>query len=325
MTGRVHCLAVLALPACLAIALSGCASISDQALRSSLSALATKPVSNPTSVSAAPVKCSDPTASLRPSGPLPAPAQMPTGSFMRAIQLRGRLIAGVNQNYLRFGYLNPFNGQIEGLEIDILHEVARAIFGNPNAIEFKALTVNERLTSVQSGKVDIVADAVTITCDRLSQASFSTVYYHAGQRVLVPSNSSAKRIQDLARKRVCVSAGSTSFTNLTKYSGVIPVGVQQGTDCVVALQEGTVAAISGDDAILLGYHAQDPYTKLVGPRFSEEPYGMAINRAHPEFVRFVNAVLDRMRADGTLASIYRRWLSGVESPIPPVPSAHYRD
>ena len=68
---------------------------------------------------------------------------------------------------------------------------------------------------------------------------------------------------------------------------------------MVALQEGRVDAISADDSILLGYQAQDPYTKIVGTRLSDEPYGMAINRAHPEFVRFVNAVLARMRADGS--------------------------
>ena len=62
--------------------------------------------------------------------------------------------------------------------------------------------------------------------------------------------------------------------------------------------EGDVDAISSDNAILLGYTSQDPNTKIVGPPIADEPYGMAISKKHPDFVRFVNGMLARMRADG---------------------------
>jgi polar amino acid transport system substrate-binding protein len=100
--------------------------------------------------------------------------------------------------------------------------------------------------------------------------------------------------------------------------------VDQRTDCLVALQEGRVAAISSDDAILLGFKAQDPNTKIVGPRLADEPYGMAINRGHPEFVRFVNGVLERLRDDGRWKAIHRRWL-GPFAPTPAPPRASYSD
>src|SRR2546429_1866818 len=43
---------------------------------------------------------------------------------------------------------------------------------------------------------------------RRQQVDFSTVYYDAGQRVLVPTSSSARGLQDLGGKRVCASAQS---------------------------------------------------------------------------------------------------------------------
>jgi polar amino acid transport system substrate-binding protein len=180
---------------------------------------------------------------------------------------------------------------------------------------------------IQEQSVDIVADAMTINCERLKQVSFTSVYYEAGQRVLVPSNSPVRGIGDLAGKKVCATKGSTSIKNIEKLAPrAIPYEVPLRTDCLVALQEGRVAAISTDDAILYGLQAQDPYTKIVGPRFNEEPYGMAINRGHPEFVRFVNGVLARMRSDGTWASIYNNWLGRVtHAPAPSPPQAHYRD
>ena len=63
-------------------------------------------------------------------GPLPAPGEMPDGSTMAAIRERGRLIVGVSGDTLLFGARNPLTDQIEGFDIDMLKEVARAIFGD---------------------------------------------------------------------------------------------------------------------------------------------------------------------------------------------------
>jgi polar amino acid transport system substrate-binding protein len=50
---------------------------------------------------------------------------------------------------------------------------------------------------------------------------------------------------------------------------------------------------------------------------------MAISRAHPEFTRFVNAVLDRERQDGTWKRLYDNWL-GRFGKAPAPPAARYR-
>ena len=100
----------------------------------------------------------------------------------------------------------------------------------------------------------------------------------------------------------------------------IPVTVPYWTDCLVLLQQGQVAAISTDDSILDGLAAQDPFTKLVGPDLTNEPYGLAISKQHPDFVRFVNAVLAKERADGAWAASYARW---VGAPVPAPPTVGY--
>jgi polar amino acid transport system substrate-binding protein len=307
--------------------LAGCGSASDRPLQITLRALNAKARS--TSANSAPTtagRCAHLTASLRPPAVMPTPGAMPAGSFMAKIKQRGYLIAGVNSGFLGYGYLNPFTGQIEGFEIDLAREVARAIFGDTkNRLQLRALTVPQRIPEVNNGDVDIVVDAVTITCSRRQQVDFSTVYYDAKQRVLVPISSKARSLQDLGGKRVCASAGSAPIPVIQRQpSHPRAVGQPQAIDCLVALQQGRVDAISTDDSILLGFRAQDPYTKIVGRNLADVPYGMAISKAHPEFVRFVNGVLARTRADGTWRRIYARWLGKTfHAKTPAPPTAQY--
>ena len=80
-------------------------------------------------------------------------------------------------------------------------------------------------------------------------------------------------------------------------------------DCLVALQQRQVDAVSTDDSILAGLVAQDPYLHIVGPSLNEEPYGIGINLQNTGLVRFVNGTLERIRRDGTWNTLYRKWLT----------------
>jgi polar amino acid transport system substrate-binding protein len=268
---------------------------------------------------AATATCNPEAASLAPAGP---PSVTP-GSFMVKIRARGYLIAGIDQNDYHFGYLNPLDGKIEGFDIDMIKAVADAIFGNPNRVEYKAISDDQRKADILNGSVDIVAYTMTITCDRLKQIDFSSVYFDAHQRILVPDNSTVAIPLDLAGEKVCVTKGSDSGSNLRLPSGEIQpivVSVPYWTDCLVLLQQGQVAAVSTDDSILAGLEAQDPFTKIVGPPLNDQPYGLAISKQHPDFVRFVNAVLAQERADGAWAASYAHW---VGTPAPRPPTAQY--
>ncbi|MFC7755628.1 transporter substrate-binding domain-containing protein [Tsukamurella soli] len=156
--------------------------------------------------------CGDPTASYRPTG-----AQ--TGGTLAMIRARGRLIAGVDQNTYKFGYRNPVTGRLEGFDVDIARAVAKAIFGNPDAIQFRVVDPGTRIAAVQDHDVDITVDTMTVNCARWKDVAFSTVYYQAGQRVLVPKSSTATSIASLGGKKVCAAAGSTSIQNIVNAAG----------------------------------------------------------------------------------------------------------
>jgi polar amino acid transport system substrate-binding protein len=326
MSARARRRVVAGLIACAAVALGGCASVSDRAQNSSLVALATQepppgpelPVLQPTR------SCLEhPFRSLRPSV-LPRPRHMPAGSLMHRIYERGYLVVGVDQNTLGLGYFNPATARMEGFDIDLVRAVARAIFGRHPRIRYEAISTKQRETVIVTretrdhrkvyGEVDLVASAFSITCKRRRRMLFSSVYYKAQQKLLVPENSRVFTLSDLDGKKVCATESSTSIARLSvnrDMTGVIPEPVPLRPDCLVALQEGEVAAISSDDAILFGFCRQDPQTKIVGLSLNIERYGMAINPRYPEFVTFINAVLGRLRRSDDLRTLRRRWFKGL--------------
>ena len=247
---------------------------------------------------------------------------------MAQIYARGYLMAGVDQNTYGWAFRNPNTGQPEGFDIDMLRQVSQAIFGSPDHIRYTIVPNADRVQAVQHNQVDIVAETMTINCAREQSIDFSTVYYQAGQQILVPSSSTITGPLDLGHKRVCAIDGSTSLDNLVGPKvapHVVTWAVESETDCLVMLEQGQVDAISTDNAILQGLRAQDPNTKIVGDTFTQEPYGMAISKAHPEFTAFVNGVLANERADGAWAMIYARWLGAAPNgQVPTPPAATYR-
>jgi polar amino acid transport system substrate-binding protein len=271
--------------------------------------------------------------SLRPLGPLPQPGAMPPGSTMATIAQRGRLIVGVDQSKYLVGFRNPLTGELEGTDIDIVHRIAEAIFGDPNRVQFRVYDIADRVKAVEEKQVDMVVNNFSITCARQRSVEFSTPYQTAQQRLLVPVDSGVRQVEDLAGGTVCTSAGSTTERRLEELPVAQPdaprrleVITEPGIpDCVVRLQLGQVDAVSSDDIILAGLAAQDPQTRVVGPVLDTAGYGVGMSKDTPDLVRFVNAVLEQGRADGSLEDSYRRWLGGQLEPAPVPPPARYRD
>jgi polar amino acid transport system substrate-binding protein len=303
----------------IALALTGCTAATPPA-----AAPAPAPSASTRVPAATPDDC-DARASFRPQGAVPAPGRMPAGTLMATIQKRGRLVIGTSQDSPLFSSRNPFTGQVEGFDIDIARLIAKAIFGDEKKLQIKVIPHGDRTTQWagdEKDPVDLVINTMTANCARWEAVDFSSVYLETGQRLLVAKDSTVAEVTDLKEQPVCAAVGSTSFTNLQK-AGADAVARGGWGECLVAFQQNEVVAISTDDTILAGLAAQDPFAKVVGPRFTEEPYAVAISKKHPEFTRFVNAVLEQARRDGAWKATYDRWL-GALGPAPRPPAARYR-
>lgn len=267
--------------------------------------------------------CDNPLQSYAPNAA--DPLGIPTGSTMADIRQRGRLIAGVSADTYLLGARDPVTGQVQGFDIDLVKQVAKAIFGDEDRYQLRVITAAQRLEVLQDHEVDIVARNMTITCDRWESIAFSAEYYRSGQKVLVRKGSDITGLDTLAGHRVCAPFGTSSMDNLIRLApDAEPVGADNHTGCLVLLQEGKVDAITGDDTVLAGLASQDPYAEVLDEdAFTEEPYGIGVPPDQVDMVRFVNGVLERMRADGSWDASYARWLAPTLGRSPGQPQPQY--
>ncbi|HLL62656.1 MAG TPA: glutamate ABC transporter substrate-binding protein [Propionibacteriaceae bacterium] len=280
---------------------------------------------SPSGSAGAPASCRNPTASYAPNGDLPSPSDLPSGSTMAKIRERGRLVAGVSADTYLLGSRDPLSGRIEGFDIDMVKAVTKAIFGDENRYQLRVITAAQRIPLLQEGQVDLVARNMTITCDRWTQIAFSSEYYRSGQKILVRKGAKARSLAGLKGQKVCAPRATSSLENLKKLAPeAVPVEADNHTGCLVLFQQGEVAAITGDDTVLAGLAAQDPYAVVPEQRaLTAEPYGLGIPPKNVDFVRFVNARLAQMRSNGEWKAIYNRWLAESLGPAPSPPKAVY--
>jgi polar amino acid transport system substrate-binding protein len=304
----------------------GCGSPSSDASNASQDALG--PV--PTTTTAPPDKlvddpaCRDrPTESFMPSE-LYRPGEMPEDTTMHEIQESDQLVVGVDENTDRFAARDPRGGEIKGLEVDLVRDIAEAITGSREKVKFRTVLTADKNRVVADGKVDLTASAISMTCKRWSQVAFSTEYFTAAHKLMVRESSGINGVADLSDRTVCVTEGSSSVDLLEEVApDARMLAVPGRTDCLVALQEGEADAYLAHDTFLRAMHEQDPLNTVILPEMiSTQHYGIAIPKENTDLVRFVNAVLQQMRENERLEFLYDWWLGDDH---PPIPDPDYRD
>ncbi|TDC19399.1 glutamate ABC transporter substrate-binding protein [Streptomyces sp. 8K308] len=260
------------------------------------------------------------------------PAARIVGDAVDAIRERGRLRVGIDLNSYRWGYREPGSTEIVGFDIDLVQAIAVDLLGDPSPeITYLAIPTDQRIDALRAGQVDMVVRTMSITCERREQVAFSTAYFETGQQLVVPDGSEITGFDEsLAGARLCRADGSTAERLLDRqHHGAEVIRVPNHLDCLVRMQLGQADALMTDSALAAGHVAQDPSMRMVGEPLTSESYGVAMNLANTDLVRWVNAVLEDYRAGGTQSAwrnSYDEWLAPYlydprtdPPPVPPEP------
>jgi general L-amino acid transport system substrate-binding protein len=191
-----------------------------------------------------------PTGTAAPTGgPTAAPTAAPAGGRLATIQSRGSLICGVNTNLPGFGFPEEGTGRWLGFDADFCRVVATAVFGDPEAVEFRPLSADDRGPALQTGEVDVLIRNTTWTLTRDTEwGLFGPTTFYDGQGIMVPTASGVTDLAGLAGATICVQSGTT--TELTLPDQMRAAGVEYTQDTRPDIDQTYAVYDSGDcDAV----------------------------------------------------------------------------
>lgn len=210
------------------------------------------------------------------------------------IKAAGVVKVGVKEDQPGLGYLDPVSGERTGFDVDIARWIAASLGFDEDKIEFTAIPSANREQAIVNGDIDYYVGTYSITDKRKEQISFAGPYFVTGQGLLVAAGNDSITGKDslTADDVVCSATGSTSIQRIKDETPAKTKEYDTYSACVEDLKNGQVDAVTTDEAILIGYAAQDPDNlKVVGEPFSEERYGIGLRKGDTAFQEFVNTML----------------------------------
>jgi glutamate transport system substrate-binding protein len=207
------------------------------------------------------------------------------------IQSAGKVTIGVKEDQPGLGYLDPTTGERSGFDVDIARWIAASLGFDEDQIDFMPIASANREQSIVNGDIDYYVGTYSITDKRKEQISFAGPYFITGQGLLVAADNETITGKDslTADDIVCSATGSTSIQRIREDTPAQTKEYDTYSTCVEDLKNGQVDAVTTDEAILIGYAAQDPDNlKVVGDVFSEERYGVGIAKGDTALQQFIN-------------------------------------
>ncbi|WP_194270594.1 transporter substrate-binding domain-containing protein [Glaciimonas soli] len=236
-------------------------------------------------------------------------ADFPAGSTMEAIHKKGKLVVGTSLKLSGFSMQNPVTDTTEGFEIDLARYLAEKLTGSADNVEFVAVISQNRLAFVQTGRVDVALDTVTISDARKKIVGFAGPYFLAGQDVLLAKdNRTIHSVSDLNNQSVCVVTGTDDGVNLLKVAPQAKLfSLADKNSCAEAVADGRYVAEVDDSALLEPLAKLQPAKlKMLGKPFTTEPYGIVVKVDDTVFRNWINTQLEQSIKDGTWMKSYNK-------------------
>ncbi|MEU6213875.1 glutamate ABC transporter substrate-binding protein [Streptomyces sp. NPDC090085] len=217
---------------------------------------------------------------------------------------KGTLSVGIKFDQPGIG-MREADGTFSGFDVDVATYIAKELGYKADQIEFKQVYSNDRELLLQYNEVRFVAASYSINDKRKEKVDFAGPYFVAHQDLMTRADdTSINKAEDLNSKSLCSVTGSTSAENLKKNLAPKAFLLELGSysDCVVALQESRVDAMTTDNSILAGYAARkgnEGKFKLTGQTLSNENYGIGVKKGEKELQGQINDALRKMVKDGS--------------------------
>ena len=199
-----------------------------------------------------------------------------------------------------------------GFDIELLDAIAE----DQNAtLKVQDSDFDTIFASVNAGKCDVVASAVTITPEREKNSLFSEPYFDADQSLLIPADSDVKTLDDLAGETIGVQSGTTgeSYAKENTPDGATIKSFPDAAALFAAISAGQIAAVLQDLPVNSDRATKDDTVKVVDTIPTGEQYGFVVAKENTDLQKQLNSGLAAVKEDGTFDDIYTSYFPNADN------------
>ncbi|SDH37607.1 cystine ABC transporter substrate-binding protein [Pseudomonas panipatensis] len=227
--------------------------------------------------------------------------------LLKQIQHNGSIKVGLEGTYPPFSFVDE-SGKLSGFEVEFADLLAKEL---GVSAKFQPTKWDGILAALESKRLDVVINQVTISEERKKKYDFSEPYTVSGIQALTRKGEEGKYAKpaDLAGVKVGVGLG-TNYEQWLKQN-VPQADVRTYEDDPSKFQDLRSGRI---DVILVDRLAAfDMVNKtngamaLTGAPFARQEAGIALRKGNPELLAALNKAIDKLRADGTLKTLSEKW------------------
>lgn len=229
---------------------------------------------------------------------------------LAAIRARGRIIAGVKNDYRPYGFLDP-SGAIIGLEIDLLRDIAARIGVE---VEMVPVIAANRMEFLRQGRIDVILATMGDTADRRRIIGMVEPNYYAGAtNILAPKSARLTRWDQLRGRRICAVQGAYYNRRVAQLYGPDLAVFPAVPDALNALASGNCIAFLFDNTLIVSTLTSDTgrWGDYEMPLPSEDPQLWAIGVRQEDlaapFGRLLSEVSTGWLRDGRILELERKW------------------
>jgi len=201
------------------------------------------------------------------------------------------------------------NKQIVGYDIDLMNAIAEEAGFE---VEYRNVAWDGIFAGLAAGDYDAVISSMTITDERRQEYDFSDPYINAGQIVVVPADSSITGPEGLAGYTVGAQLSTTGAFSVQKMEGVTLKEYDEIGLAFEDLVAGRVDAVVCDTPVAADFALQrEEYQaklKIVGESFTDEYYGIMVQKGDQELLDLINKGLKAVQDKGLDKQFEDKWL-----------------
>ena len=217
---------------------------------------------------------------------------------------------GMDPSFPPFEFLDAA-GAPAGYDVDLAHAIA-ALWGME--AEIVAIGFDSLPDALRAARIDSVLSAYPYDERLTRDFAFSAPYFDAGLQLAAPPGSSIAGVEDLAGRRVAVEWGSLGDMvgrHLQRQGIAVEIAPYETPDeaLVAAATLPDIDAVLIDAVSLRQAQGRGVALTAVGPLLESSPYVIVAPIRATELHAKVNAALEQLRSDGTLAALEARWFA----------------